>query len=611
MRHAPRSIAAAAPLLLALLLVIAPRAVRGAEAVLEAPGEAWAGVPFRLAIEVVYERDWREPALPIVDGLTIVGDPSTSTMQSTRILNGRTSVERSVTISWPVVAERPGTIAIPSVEVVADGETLRTRPGSITVRETASGEIASATIRAGRTRYYVGETIDLELELRVRPYVDPDFRVAWTASHTWGRVRVGGSRWGPFLDAVQGLDRGPLGGSATPESREEQVAGDDGATETIQVLTLPARIRADRAGPLRIEPVTVLLEWPTRLARSRSLLSRGDLVIAATRPVVATAALEPIEILTPPEQGRPGLYRGAVGRFELSVTATPTRVAVGDPITLTISIVDRTPGGADLDRLGPPPLAEIPTLSADFRVPDEALAGAVGGRIKSFTTTVRARREEVSAIPPIPFVYFDPEREAYLVATSRPVPIEVAPGATLSPDAIEGAIPEPVAPAPAPRRASGLLANADGPALLEATPRFRLELPQAVAMLAAAPALALAMAVGGRIRRRRGTDRVAGRRRAAASRARQRLAREPEPAAVAAALRDYVADRTGAADGALAAADAIDRLRRAGAAPATLEALDRLLREAEAARYGGATGDAALADRAVKLLDAIEGERLR
>ena len=41
-----------------------------------------------------------------------------------------------------------------------------------------------------------------------------------------------------------------------------------------------------------------------------------------------------------PRDGRPLEYRGAVGRFDIGVTAAPTRVAVGDPITVTLRVTD-------------------------------------------------------------------------------------------------------------------------------------------------------------------------------------------------------------------------------------------------------------------------------
>ena len=42
----------------------------------------------------------------------------------------------------------------------------------------------------------------------------------------------------------------------------------------------------------------------------------------------------------PPEEGRPPFYAGAVGRYDLRVTAKPTEVAVGDPITVQLEIRD-------------------------------------------------------------------------------------------------------------------------------------------------------------------------------------------------------------------------------------------------------------------------------
>ena len=53
--------------------------------------------------------------------------------------------------------------------------------------------------------------------------------------------------------------------------------------------------------------------------------------MARSRPLKLT-------VLSVPEQGKPAGFYGLVGRYTISAAAAPTKVNVGDPITLTIKI---------------------------------------------------------------------------------------------------------------------------------------------------------------------------------------------------------------------------------------------------------------------------------
>ena len=72
-----------------------------------------------------------------------------------------------------------------------------------------------------------------------------------------------------------------------------------------------------------------------------------------------------------------------------------------------------------------PPLHEIESLTRDFQITDQSLAGFVQGRTKGFVTSIRPRNENVKQIPPIPFSFFDPDKESYETVYTQPISIEV------------------------------------------------------------------------------------------------------------------------------------------------------------------------------------------
>src|SRR5204863_10159292 len=130
--------------------------------------------------------------------------------------------------------------------------------------------------------------------------------------------------------------------------------------------------------------------------------------------------------------GRPADYRGAVGQYQIAIDASPTHVKSGDPINLLIGIS----GTGPMELVQAPPLAELPKLTADFKVPNEPLAGFVKGDRKIFQTTIRPRKPGIARIPSIPFSYFDPATGKFETVRSSPVSIQVDPAEMLALDAV-------------------------------------------------------------------------------------------------------------------------------------------------------------------------------
>ena len=123
-----------------------------------------------------------------------------------------------------------------------------------------------------------------------------------------------------------------------------------------------------------------------------------QLTVESVRPIVADAKVEPIDVLEIPTAGRPADYRGAVVKYHIVTEASPIDVKAGDPIKLLVGIA----GTGPMELVQAPPLAELPALTTDFKVPNEPLAGYVQGDRKVFSTTIRPRKEGITEIPADP-----------------------------------------------------------------------------------------------------------------------------------------------------------------------------------------------------------------
>ena len=85
-----------------------------------------------------------------------------------------------------------------------------------------------------------------------------------------------------------------------------------------------------------------------------------------------------------------------------------------------------------------PPLAQLSSITADFRVEDQPLAGFVQDEAKLFSTSIRPRKAGITQIPAIPFSFFDPNTEKFETVMSDPIAITVKKAETLALDAIVG-----------------------------------------------------------------------------------------------------------------------------------------------------------------------------
>jgi hypothetical protein len=115
-------------------------------------------------------------------------------------------------------------------------------------------------------------------------------------------------------------------------------------------------------------------------------------------------------------------------------SAEPTKVNVGDPITLTISIG----GNRFLKPVQWPDLESIGQLAANFKIPLQKSSPVLKGGYKVFTQTIRANNDKLTEIPPIPLSFFDPDKGDYVTITSAPIPLDVSPTKILTGADLEG-----------------------------------------------------------------------------------------------------------------------------------------------------------------------------
>ena len=582
--------------------------------------EAYLGAPITLSIQIIDAQDWTEPVIPPIDGAAVQPKPSVSRSSNVSVVGGSMTKSETATLTYRIVPSREGTVTIPAINVTADGRTFSSQPIELVVTKSETGDLLFAEVLAEKPTVMVGEPVKLTLRVWIKPYTDKEFNLRVQANDMWGLVDIGGSTWGEFAEAL-GNARDAFGAMRI---KPMEVLRDDGrgGKGAYYQYDWPITFWPQQPGTLSVTQPSVVVQYPVRLARQEGGFFRsGGMVVAESRPVVAQAKLPELQIVAPPTEGQPTSFAGAVGQFDFQVSATPLDVAVGDPITLTMVVVDRSNGNVQLDLLKAPPLDRMPALIDGFRMPTDPLAGTVNvnTRSKTFTQTIRAKSETVTQVPPIEFSYFDPTTRKYITKTSKPMPLVVRPASKLSMNEVVGGTSgnSTALPTELTESAGGILANYGDIDEMLASQGFSIDWKVMTVFLT--PPTLFAMAAVNRWRRSsRGRNAHVIRRKGAGRRAANRLQQaaslEPQARAqsIVATLCDYVADRLHLPQGTLTRDDAMVQLRQRQVPEADLAVLDEVLSECEASAYGGATsaGDDSLIDRAERCLYSLERSRL-
>ena len=355
----------------------------------------------------------QDPELPDLTAFSVyLGSGSSSSM---RMSGGRTTV--SLTIQHRFQATRAGTFTIDPIEVRAGGGVFTTEPLTLNVSDAPVPQGPSAG-PATADRGIAPEDLFVEaVPSRLRVYenqpVVVDYRIFTrvnVSSYSITQLPPATGFWVEEYPPV----REPVIGQTVRDGMQY-------TTATIRKVALfPTGSGARTLEPLGIE-AQVRVRRRSAFDPFEDFFGRGSLLNST---ISTAAASRPVEIeVTPLPGGRPADFTGFVGDLDVSATLDRDSVRVSDAVTLTVVVS----GSGNLRMLAEPEV-EIPPGFEAFppevgeRV-DRTDAGVSGTRTYEYVLVPRV--PGVGAIPPIELAYFDPEDEAYEVAASGALAVEV------------------------------------------------------------------------------------------------------------------------------------------------------------------------------------------
>lgn len=370
---------------------------------------------------------------PMVPGLQFSAIDQSQQFES---VNGISQSTASVT--YQVMAQRPGIYTIPAAAPGAQPLILKVDPAGVGTRSQAGASSASAVapssssvapapaqvsadgaafvrLRFPKHQLYVGESVPMEIQVGTR-----DGMVA----------SLDGL---PTLNGDQ-FTLAPL--AAQPEQRSEETIGGKPYT----VFTWRSSLAAVKPGAMSLTvdtPLTVRLR--TRRASSDVFddPAFGNLFDdpafqnffggTTEKNVTVTSAPQAFTVMALPTQGRPVGFSGAVGEFSISSQLTDPHVTAGDPATLRMQVS----GQGNFDRVDSSMLSNVEHWKTYQPTSHYVAAGnaAADLGVKTFEQPIIATDAGPQILPPLTFSYFDPKTRRYEEVKTAPVQVTVAPAA--------------------------------------------------------------------------------------------------------------------------------------------------------------------------------------
>jgi len=347
-----------------------------------------------------------------VDGLKISNNSSVSS-QFKFIQGTRTT---SITYSFNVQAEREGEFTLEAWQVNIKGQNYRVPAAKLHVVPQGKEFEKSMFLKLDipKDNFYVGESIPCHLHLYLRRDIQ-------------ARMRAYPEKTGDAFTQSELRKE--------PHSAQETIDG-----QIFRLFSWPLTLTALKAGEealsYKIELAVILPNKRSRKSpfdtlfndsffNTDSLFNRGNF----ENITLFTGDIS-LEVLDLPIEGKPNVYSGAIGVFNLKTDVSSTTVEAGEPITLTLN----ANGEGNFDRIAAPVLTETENFKlyppkTEFTPTDD-----IGYRgTKSFEYIIIPQSEEVTAIPSIAFNFFDPKTGEYIDLSTKTTPIKVLPALTQSP----------------------------------------------------------------------------------------------------------------------------------------------------------------------------------
>ena len=388
-----------------------------------APSKVSAGENFRLSFTVNTDDvdDFRAGSIP--SGLEVIAGPYTSQQSSYQIVNGHTSRSSSITFTYTLYADKPGTYTVSGAKARVGGKTIASHHVIIKVgvgsrhgngapqmhedaepRMSSSGKISANDlfVKVSASKRRVCEQEPVLLTYKVYTLVD--------LTSLDGKM--------PDLKGFH-TQEVPL-----PQQKSfhlEKVNGKNYRCVTwSQYVMFP-----QMTGKLSIPSITfkgIVVQRNNSVDPFEAFFNGGSGYVEVKRNIVAPG----IDIQVDPLPKRPVDFSGGVGHFTISAQLNHKTVKEGEPLTLRVVV-----GGIGNLKLIKQPVVDLPKDfdRYDPKVSDKTKLtanGIEGNMIYDYLVVPRNRGDYT--IPAVSLTYYDTSTNSYKTIKTQPLQVKIEKG---------------------------------------------------------------------------------------------------------------------------------------------------------------------------------------
>ncbi len=367
------------------------------------------------------------PTIPAVDGLNIVPLNNSFSQQFSSI-NGQTQITLQYDYFFDVYAIKEGKYTIQGVKATLDSgevtgnavevsvfpgaEPVPTRSPSLSTPQKENWHDVYILADVSQKEAYVGEEIILSYDLVFHQQFKQWFERTMFLRRDY---------------AVMNEQRGAL---------------KDFLSETVNLKfegeMNPVRL-SGRKDLFFQKPLVRYILFPLKAGDySCAPFENIEVMIPAYRGFSANLTAVPIQpepvalkIKPLPEEGKPDIFNGAVGSFQLKVSADPTEITEGNTVTLSVTLE----GLGNIKNAPSPVLPDLshfdqfdPTRKEDVQVTPEGVRGRV-----DYSYVLIPHDVNANEIGPVRYAYFDPAEGKYKSLASAPIPLTIHPSSRTGP----------------------------------------------------------------------------------------------------------------------------------------------------------------------------------
>jgi len=356
-------------------------------------------------------------------GFDVLYGPSTSSSQSTSIVNGQMSSEYRTTFTYVLEATKEGTFQLPAATIKVDGQTLTSNSVSVKVLPADQQQQASdqgngrqgRNQQGGQAAKFNKDDVHLVLDLSKTSAYEGEAVLA-TLKLYWRNTQMGNPSDVKLPD-FEGFTVQDMDNDNAQATLEHYQGANYQMYPLCRWLLFPSR-----SGELTIPAASLKANVQVVTTRRSGGFFDWPMEYTQNVEVPLQSAARKINVKALPA-GKPASYMNAVGDFRVKSELTASQVKTNDAVIYRITIE----GTGNLKYVKEPQ----PEFPSDFEVFDpkvdlstKASSAGVSGR-KTIEYTLIPRHSGTFTIPALQFGSFDPKSGQYRTSETSSHTLEV------------------------------------------------------------------------------------------------------------------------------------------------------------------------------------------